>query len=286
MLIDYQNLTNELRSKVESLETLYEERTQLQERSNQLSAKAKAYSRQLYEHRDDLTATNQLESNLEELSIEQRTAQATLDGLQAHLEEQEAELHSLLPQALHTFHRLFQALRNHVYDQQLQAISNFINPNYLDQHRENCERLAEHSTAYVELSEIQLPNPGNWGLIRALEPNNRAATMQFVVASTKQLLDATEQIFAECERASVEPPQFQLGEPEPVPESDINQNQPLEVLNSLSEEQQFFIAEFCRESGRSFSTLNDAEKAVLVNSLELYRQSRLTGQQRMSVGSY
>jgi hypothetical protein len=289
MLKEYQSLADELRASVAELETLYAEREELTEQSKQLQAHFTATGRLLYEQRHDPVESNRLESRLEELEQDKRIGSATLQGLTTHLEEREAKLHTLLPKACHTFTRLFQTLRNTVQQQQASAIQEHIDPAHQERFSELCEQMSHHSTAILALSAIQIPSGGNWSLIRPLIPDSRAATMAMVVTATKQLCDASASIFEEVERATVEVPEYILGEPiaDPVPEQVTLQPIDMAELNSFSEEEQQFIQLVCRESHRNPAELTNDERLVLQNSLQNWRQARLTGfggQNKISVG--
>jgi hypothetical protein len=285
-LAPYNGLAEELQAAVNDLEKLYQERSTLQEQSKQLAAHIKATGRLLFDARSDLVEQNRIEERLADLETRQRNCGATLSGLNEHLETQEAALHALLPKSCATFSRLFIALRQTVLIQTQEAIAAFLDPTARETYREQCELLSEHSTAYTELADVAIPSGSNWSLTRPLDPESRAATMQFVLESTKQLLESAERIFNEIERCQItEPvpvPEFLLGELPVVETPTTDQNQPL-TLNSLSEQEQAFIQQFCREAQRDPNNLSDSERHVLQNSLKLWHQSRLAGGRMVSV---
>jgi hypothetical protein len=267
----YKQLVAELKSELHSLELLYREREQLESERDALAEHRQEIADGLYEHLGNSEEIAAFAKTLESKDKEIRVLDVTLGALTTHLHSQEEAFHQKVPQACHTFTRLFNAFRHAVRQQSRQQISDLIYEAHRISHQQQIDELTEVSIRLLEATEIQVPAGGNWLLIRPLAPEDREQTMQFTVQTCRALTDAADELLHDLDKLSdVDIPEFLLGE---LP---VTQAEPLptvpdfrEAWQSVAERE--FVLTLCREAGKDLNNLSDHEKLVLQNSLENFR---------------
>jgi hypothetical protein len=276
----YHELSQTIKHEVRNLEHLYHERSALTDEREALSAERAAISDDLLDARNNASDIAKLAKDLESKDRDLRKLNAILQALDKRILTAEDQFHELVPKACHTFTRLLQHFKTLIHDRQVEMLQALIHPSFRKQHEASIEILAETTTEFWYVSQIQIPSGNVWSLTRELIPEARVETLQFVRTVACALTNSADELLAELDKLgeAVQLPEFVLGAlPEPIPERPA-------ALPAIDFEQEWqsqgereFILQLCKEAGKDLKTLSDSEKLVLQNSLINYRSQLQVG---------
>lgn len=270
-LTPYKKLVTELETATAQLKELYVKRDSAQAEITQ-SKSERAVTCDLIVDNPEQDYSELLERLDRSLTYNQ----AQITGLTPRIERREVELQQLCSAACETFGRLYQAVRDRIYDNAVVRISELVHSSNRAAQQMIVEQLALTSTEYVDAVSMQPPMGDSWHIIGPL-PTATSATngparqerMSAILQTMVTLLNCGNQLITKSEMVGSNVPDYMLGklpEAKSIPSVDV-----LAWNEPLGGSEIEIARQICEAGGKDYDNLTDHDKRILMISLENHR---------------